>query len=255
MVLVVGEGLNDLTCCVPSAGCWLLNCNYLSLLLFCRIDSSHNFGLRGGGAFWRRVGSCSLTLLCLGLASDFLCVLFEGMYCIAISALGGIVAIGFEKSLGSISMSMHAALLKYWCWIFWHMYRAYSVVFPWTMNSTGSQPWHMSVEPPTAQTTFLDGMRLFIVSPIFRRCLSPLRRMVAPLPGKIIILVLQQLGISLACLGSGFGKNGTIYASISFIWLVSLDVVRYSSDDLVFDVYIGQIMLTQRACEVAIKVD
>ena len=31
-VLVVGEGLNDLTCCVSSAGCWSFNCNYLSLL-------------------------------------------------------------------------------------------------------------------------------------------------------------------------------------------------------------------------------
>ena len=46
----------------------------------------------------------------------------------------------------------------------------------------------------------------------------------APLSGKIVILVLQLLGISLACLGSSFGKNGTIYVSISFIWPVSLDV-------------------------------
>ena len=53
-----------------------------------------------------RVGSCSLTLLCLGLASDVLCVLVKGMYCIAISAIDGIVAIGFGKSLGSIPTSI-----------------------------------------------------------------------------------------------------------------------------------------------------
>ena len=82
----------------------------------------------------------------------------------------------------------------------------------------------MRVKPPIAQMTFLDGMRLFIVSPIFRRCLSPPRQMVAPLSGKIVILVLRSLGISLACLKSGFGENGTIYVSISLIWPVSLDV-------------------------------
>ena len=31
-VLVVGECFNDLTCCVPSAGCWSLYCHYLPLL-------------------------------------------------------------------------------------------------------------------------------------------------------------------------------------------------------------------------------
>ena len=67
-------------------------------------------------------------------------------------------------------------------------------------------------------------MRLFVVSPIFRRCLNPPRHMVAPLSRKIIILVLRPLGISLACLGTGFSENGTIYASISFIWPVSLNV-------------------------------
>ena len=36
-----------------------------------------------------------------------------------------------------------------------------------------------------------------------------------PLSGKIIIL---------ACLGFGFGENGTTYVSISLIWLVSSDV-------------------------------
>ena len=132
----------------------------------------------------------------------------------------------FPKSLSYwlLEVKEHAALLKYRHWIFWHMYRVCLVGFPWTMNSMGSQPWHMSVTPPTAWTTFLDEMRLFIVSPIFRRCLSPLRHMVAPLLGKIIILVLQPLEISLACLGSGFGENGTIYVSISLIWPVSLNV-------------------------------
>ena len=92
------------------------------------------------GIFWRRVGFCSSTLLYLGLASDFLCVLVKGMHCIAISAMAGIVAVGFRKALGSIPTSMHAALLKYRRWIFWHMYRACLVVFLWTMNSTGNQP-------------------------------------------------------------------------------------------------------------------
>ena len=82
----------------------------------------------------------------------------------------------------------------------------------------------MSVKPPTARTTFLDGMRLFVDSPIFRRCLSPPRYMVAPQSGKIVILVLRFMGMSFACLGSGFGENGTKYASISIIWLVSLAV-------------------------------
>ena len=92
------------------------------------------------GSFFGCIGSFSLTLLCLGLASDFLCVLVEGMYCIAISALGGIVVVGFGKSFGSIPTSMHAALLNYRRRIFWHVCRACLVVFPWTMNSTGSQP-------------------------------------------------------------------------------------------------------------------
>ena len=48
--------------------------------------------------------------------------------------------------------------------------------------------------------------------------------MVAPLLGKIAILVQRFLGMTLACLGSGFGKNGTTCASISIIWLVSLAV-------------------------------
>ena len=46
----------------------------------------------------------------------------------------------------------------------------------------------------------------------------------APLSGKIVILVPWLLGISLACLRSGFGKNGIKYASISTIWFVSSDV-------------------------------
>ena len=104
------------------------------------------------------------------------------------------------------------------------MYRACLVVLFWTLNSMGSQPWLMSVKPPTARTTFLDGMRLFVDSPIFQRCPSPPRHMVAPLSGKTAILGLWFLGMSLACLGSGFGENGTMYASISIIWLVSLAV-------------------------------
>ena len=75
----------------------------------------------------------------------------------------------------------------------------------------------MSVKPTTARTTFLDEMSLFVVSPIFIRCLSPPKHMVASLSVKIVILVLRPLEISLACLGSGFGENGTIYASISLI--------------------------------------
>ena len=80
------------------------------------------------------IGSCSSTLLSLGLASDFLCVLVKGMVCIAISALGGIVTVGFGKSLGSsIPTSMHAALLKYrrllFFFFFLYMYRACLVVF------------------------------------------------------------------------------------------------------------------------------
>ena len=82
----------------------------------------------------------------------------------------------------------------------------------------------MNVKPPTARTTFLDKMRLFIVSHIFRRCLSPPRHMVTSLSGKIVILMLWPLEISLASLGSSFGENGTMYASISLIWPVSLDV-------------------------------
>ena len=104
------------------------------------------------------------------------------------------------------------------------MYRACLVVFLWMMNFTGSQPWHMSVKPPTARMTFLDGMRLFVVSALFRRCLNPSRHMVASLSGKIVILVLWPLGISLACLQYGFGENETTYVSISLIWHVSLDV-------------------------------
>ena len=61
------------------------------------------------------------------------------MYWIAIFALGGIVAVGFRRSLGSIPTSMHAALLKYRRWIFWHIYKACLVVLPWTMNSAESQ--------------------------------------------------------------------------------------------------------------------
>ena len=78
------------------------------------------------GSFFGHIGSCSSTLLCLGLASDFLCVLVEGMYCIAISTIGGIIAIGFRKFWGSIPMSMHAALLKYRCWIFWYVQDLFS---------------------------------------------------------------------------------------------------------------------------------
>ena len=44
----------------------------------------------GKGCFFGHIGSCSLTLLCLGRASDFLCVLVEGMYCNAISGSFGI---------------------------------------------------------------------------------------------------------------------------------------------------------------------
>ena len=148
----------------------------------------------------------------------------RGYYCVAISAMGGIVSEGFGNTLGSIPTSMHAALLKYRLWILWHMYRACLVDFPWTMNSTRSQPWHISAKLPTAWMNSLDRMRLFIVSPIFRRSLSPWRHMLAPLSVKIVILVLRPLGISLACLGSGFVENSIIYASISLIWLVSLDV-------------------------------
>ena len=194
------------------------NCSksqFLSLWMFCSVG--------GKGSFLGHIGSCSSTLLCLGLASDFLYVLVKCMYCFAISAMGGIVAVGFWKSLGCIPMSMHTALLKYRHLIFWHMYTACLVVFPWTMNSMGSQPYH-ECKASYTQTTCLDGMRLFIVSPIFRRCLSPPRHMVAPLSRKIIILVLLAMGISLACLGSGFGENETIYVSISLIWPVSLNV-------------------------------
>ena len=66
-------------------------------------------------------------------------MLVEGVYCIAIFAWVNIVAAGFEKSLGSISISMQGALLKYSHWIFLHMYRACLVVFPWTMNFTGNR--------------------------------------------------------------------------------------------------------------------
>ena len=91
-------------------------------------------------------------------------------------------------------------------------------------NSTGSQPWHISLKPRTARTTSLDGLWLFAVCPIFRRCISPPSHMVAPLSGKIVILVLRLLGTCLACFRSGFGENGTIYVSISLIWPVSLNV-------------------------------
>ena len=60
-------------------------------------------------------------------------MLADGRYCIAISALGDVVAAGFWKSLGSIPMSMQAALLKYSLWIFLHMYKACLVVLPWTL--------------------------------------------------------------------------------------------------------------------------
>ena len=79
---------------------------------------------REKGVFWG-----VLVVAPLGLASDFLCVLVEGIYCIAISAVGGIVAVAFGKSLGSVPTLMHAALLRYRTWIFWHMYRACVVVF------------------------------------------------------------------------------------------------------------------------------
>ena len=67
-------------------------------------------------------------------------MLADGRYCFAISAQGDIVAARFGKSLGSIPMSMQAALLKYSLWIFLHMYRVCSVVLHWALNSTGSQP-------------------------------------------------------------------------------------------------------------------
>ena len=44
-------------------------------------------------------------------------MLADDRYCIAISAWGDVVATGFGKSLGSIPMSMQAALLKYSLWI------------------------------------------------------------------------------------------------------------------------------------------
>ena len=44
------------------------------------------------------------------------------------------------------------------------------------------------------------------------------------------------------------------FKSFSFGLQVNLEcVVRYSPDDLIFDVYIGQIILTQGACEVAVN--
>ena len=45
-------------------------------------------------------------------------MLADGRYRIAISAWGDVVAARFGKSLGSIPMSMQAALLKYSLWIF-----------------------------------------------------------------------------------------------------------------------------------------
>ena len=47
---------------------------------------------------------------------------------------------------------------------------------------------------------------------------------VASQSGNIVILVPWSLGISLVCLGSSFGENGTTCASISLIWLVSSDM-------------------------------
>ena len=103
--------------------------------------------------------------------------------------VGGIM-MGFGKFTGNIPMSIQAALLKYRRWILLHIYRACLVFHPWIVNSTGSQPWHVRVKPPAAQTIFCDGMRLFSESPIFFRCLVPPRHMVAPLSGKIITLML-----------------------------------------------------------------
>ena len=56
---------------------------------------------------------------------------------------------------------------------------------------------------------------------IFPRCLSSLRHMVAPLLGKMIILVPWSLEISLACLGSCFGENGTyvfIFPCLAYVF-------------------------------------
>ena len=80
--------------------------------------------------------------------------------------VGGIT-MGFEKFTGNIPTSMQAALLKYSRWILSHMYRACLVFRPWIVNSTGSQPWHVSVKPPAARKISRDGIRLFAVSPIF----------------------------------------------------------------------------------------
>ena len=58
------------------------------------------------------------------------------------------------KSLGSIPMSMQAALLNTAFGFFLHMYRACLVVLFWTLNSRGSQPWHMSVKLPHNSNDF-----------------------------------------------------------------------------------------------------
>ena len=68
--------------------------------------------------FLGHVGSWSLTLLCLELISNCWRVFADGRYCISISAWGDVVAAGVGKSLGSIPMSMQAALLKYSLWVF-----------------------------------------------------------------------------------------------------------------------------------------
>ena len=82
----------------------------LSLGMFCSVGRK--------GSFLGRVGSWSLTLLCLELVSNSWWMLADGRYCIAWSAWGDVVAAGFGKSLSSITMLMLAALLKYSLWIF-----------------------------------------------------------------------------------------------------------------------------------------
>ena len=83
--------------------------------------------------------------------------------CIALPYLLGLILL--PQGLGSL-WEVSLCRCRLFCW------RVCLVIFLWTMNFMGSQPWHTSVKPPTAQTIFFHGMRLFIVSPIFTRCLS-----------------------------------------------------------------------------------
>ena len=115
------------------AKCW--KSHSLSLEMF--------YSVGGKGSFLERAGSWSLTLLFLELVSNSWWVLADGRYCIAISTWGDVMATGFGKSLGSIPMSMQAALLKYSLWIFLHMYRIAWLSYPghWIPREASLDTW------------------------------------------------------------------------------------------------------------------